>query len=70
MRTQWQQLRLYQALIVEDEQIPASHSGGLELMRRLGLPVCPDIAVFDDTAFDELAAYFTAVCERRHLRPY
>ena len=44
---------LYQALIVEGEQIPTSHSGGLELMRRLGLPVCPDVAMFDDAAFDD-----------------
>ncbi|MFN8467595.1 MAG: NAD-dependent DNA ligase LigA [Caldilineaceae bacterium] len=61
---------LYQALIVEGEQVPISHSGGLDLMRRLGLPVCPDVAFFDDTAFDDLAAYVTAFGERRHLLPY
>jgi DNA ligase (NAD+) len=61
---------LYQALIVEGEQIPTSHSGGLDLMRRLGLPVCPDVAFFDDAAFDDLAAYVTAFGERRHLLPY
>ena len=61
---------LYQALIVEGEQVPTSHSGGLDLMRRLGLPVCPDVAIFDDAAFDDLAAYVTAFGERRHLLPY
>ena len=61
---------VYQALIVEGDQIPTSHSGGLELMRRFGLPVCPDIAMFDDTGFDDLAAYVTAFGERRHLLPY
>ena len=61
---------LYQALIVEGDPIPTSHSGGLELMLRLGLPVCPDVAMFDDVAFDDLAAYVTAFGERRHLLPY
>ena len=61
---------LYQALIVEGDQVPTSHSGGLDMMRRLGLPVCPDVAIFDDGAFDDLAAYVTAFGERRHLLPY
>jgi DNA ligase (NAD+) len=61
---------VYQALIVEGEQVPASHSEGLEMMRRLGLPVCPDVALFEDADFDELAAYVRAFGERRHLLPY
>ena len=61
---------LYQALIVEGDQVPTSHSGGLDMMRRLGLPVCPDVAIFDDAVFDDLAAYVTAFGERRHLLPY
>jgi DNA ligase (NAD+) len=61
---------VYQALIVEGGQSPPSHSAGLDLMRRLGLPVCPDIALFDDARFDDLAAYVAAFGERRHLLPY
>ena len=61
---------VYQAPIVEGEQVPGSHSAGLDLMRRMGIPVCPDVAVFDDANFDDLAAYVNAFGERRHLLPY
>ena len=61
---------VYQAQIVEGEHVPASHSEGLDLMRRLGLPVCPDVAMFDDANFDDLAGYVNAFGERRHLLPY
>jgi DNA ligase (NAD+) len=61
---------VYQALIVEGDKAPDSHSAGLALMRELGLPVCPDVALFADAAFDELAAYVTAFGERRDLLPY
>ncbi len=63
-------LWIYQALIVEGGEIPASHSAGLDLMRRLGLPVCPDVAMFEDADFAQLAAYVAAFGERRHLLPY
>jgi DNA ligase (NAD+) len=61
---------VYQALIVEGGATPDSHSGGLELMRELGLPVCPDVALFEDAAFEDLAAYVTAFGARRELLPY
>ena len=63
-------LWVYQVLIVEGGPDPATHSEGLELMQRLGLPVCPDVALFDDAQFDDLAAYVQAFGERRHLLPY
>ena len=39
-------------------------------MRRLGLPICPDIRQFDDAEFDELAAYVDDFGLRRHDLPY
>jgi DNA ligase (NAD+) len=63
-------LWVYQTLIVEGSEVPASHSEGLDLMRRLGLPVCPDMGLFDDANFDDLAAYVQAFGERRHQLPY
>jgi DNA ligase (NAD+) len=53
-------LWVYQALIVEGGPEPPSHSQALAYLRDLGLPVCPDMGVFADTDFEQLAAYVEA----------
>ena len=64
-------LWVYQAVIVDgaDEEI-THHSQGLNYLRRLGLPVCPDVRSFDDVDFAALAAYVEAFGRRRHDLPY
>lgn len=64
-------LWVYQALLVEGtaEEI-GSHSQGLAYLRRLGLPVCPDLQRFADDEFDALVAYVEEFGRRRHVLPY
>ena len=51
-------LWVYQALILEGVgPFPATHSGNLEYLNELGLPVYPDYRCFADEAFDALADY-------------
>lgn len=64
-------LWVYQALIVEgDTPGPETHSGALAQLAAWGLPVCPDLARFEDADFDGLVAYVTAFGARRHELPY
>lgn len=63
-------LWVYQALIVEGGMQPETHSGALEMLDALGLPVCPDYIVFDDGDFDALVEYVLSFGEKRHDLPY
>lgn len=61
----------YQALIVEGAPAPiTSHSQGLDYLRRLGLPVCPEVQRFGDDEFDALIACVDAFGQRRGALPY
>ena len=60
-----------QALILEGVgPFPATHSGNLEYLNELGLPVYPDYRCFADEAFDALADYVADFGERRHELPF
>lgn len=63
-------LWLYQALLLEGPERPTTHSENLAYLRQLGFPVCPDIRLYDDHAFDELVAYTVEFGERRDELPY
>ncbi len=64
-------LWVYQALILEGVgPFPATHSGNLEYLNELGLPVYPDYRCFADEAFDALADYVADFGERRHELPF
>ena len=64
-------LWVYQALILEGVgPFPATHSGNLEYLNELGLPVYPDYRCFADEAFDALADYVADFGERRYELPF
>jgi DNA ligase (NAD+) len=63
-------LWVYQALVLEGASQPPTHSGTLEYLAKLGLPVCPELRRFADADFDELVAYVHDFGERRHQLPY
>ena len=64
-------LWVYQALVLEgDGPNPESHSGNLDYLRSLGLPVNLAFRRFVDAEFDELAAYVADFGERRHELSY
>lgn len=64
-------LWVYQALIVEGETpAPETHSGALALLAAWGLPVCPDLARFEDAEFERLVAHVTAFGARRDELAY
>jgi DNA ligase (NAD+) len=64
-------LWVYQALILEGEaNPPTTHSGSLEHLHRLGLPVCPTIRRFADDEFEELVAYLAEYGRTRSDLPY
>lgn len=63
-------LWVYQALILEGGPQLASHSESLTYLHQLGLPICPELHLFDDTDFDQLVAYTVDFGARRHELPY
>ncbi len=63
-------LWVYQVLVVEGGTLPETHSGALAMLDALGLPVCPDYAVFDDDDFEALVRHVAALGETRHELPY
>jgi DNA ligase (NAD+) len=63
-------LWVYQAIILEGAPMPATHSGTLAYLAKLGLPVCPDLRQFSDADFDQLVAYASDFGDRRHELPY
>ncbi len=67
-------LWIYQALILDglpEDQAPlTTHSANLNYLRRLGLPVCPELQTFADEDFDALVAHAEAFGERRDALPY
>jgi DNA ligase (NAD+) len=58
----------YSVALVEGEGKPASHSQGLDLLRRWGLPVNPDITVCD--GIEAVIAEFDGRLARRHELDY
>jgi len=63
-------LWIYQALVMEGIIPPVSHSETLSLLQQLGLPICPEIRLFEDSQFDALVAYTTQFGEQRGDLPY
>ncbi|MBX3013537.1 MAG: NAD-dependent DNA ligase LigA [Caldilineaceae bacterium] len=63
-------LWVYQSLILDGVPQPTSHSASLAYLQQLGLPVCPELQLFDDADFEQLVAYTTAFGERRQTLPY
>lgn len=63
-------LWVYQALIVEGTEPPATHWDTLEWLRQLGLPVCPLNRRFSDDQFEELVAFLAEFGANRDDLPY
>lgn len=63
-------LWLYQVLVLENGPQFTNHSESLTYLQQLGLPVSPDVHLFDDADFEQLVAYTIAFNERRHTLPY
>lgn len=63
-------LWVYQALILEGGPQLTSHSASLAYLQKLGLPICPELYIFDDADFDQLVAYTVDFVARRHTLPY
>lgn len=63
-------LWVYQTLILEGGVQLVSHSESLAYVKQLGLPVCPDLQLFDDADFEQLVAYTVDFGVRRHELPY
>lgn len=64
-------LWVYQILLAEatGEDL-TTHSGALDYLARLGLPVYPDYRTFSDADFEELVSFVDAFGETRHDLPY
>lgn len=63
-------LWVYQSIIFDGAEMPPTHSGTLDYLAKLGLPVCPDLHRFTEAEFDELVAYVNDFGDRRHELPY
>lgn len=61
----------YQILILDGvESAPRSQWESLQLLESLGLPVCDQIARFDDAEFDQLLAHVNQIADGRADLPY
>jgi DNA ligase (NAD+) len=63
-------LWVYQALIIEGGEQPASHSQSLAYLAALGLPICPTTRRFSDAEFEALVAYLAEFGAQRQRLPY
>ncbi|MFN8487549.1 MAG: NAD-dependent DNA ligase LigA [Caldilineaceae bacterium] len=64
-------LWVYQILILEGaENPPTTQSENLAYLKRLGLPVSPDVKRFTDADFEQLVAYVVEFGNRRFDLPY